>query len=174
MCLAQNNTSIRQQTPLQSLPDSFFRGTITRSILPENQGVKKEAAISFTERQPEWITQKNLQESWISICWEDCLCVQSKMTKSTVKCFQVQPAFENNQFFNISPKQPDVKVFASDERVDRERKSFKNIVEKLKYNRSFYENNATRGIEMRVCAATHLGISRVKHVLLPYNSLTRR
>ena len=98
------------------------------------------------------------------------------MTKSTVKCFQVQPACENN-ILNISPKQSwckDAKDFASDNQVEGEKKSFKNIVEKLKYNRTFYENDRNRGMDIRLCAATHLGISGVKHVLLPFNSLTRR
>ena len=76
-----------------------------------------------------------------------------------------------------SPKQDwykDAKDFASEMQVDEKKNSFKIIVEKLKYNRTFYENDAKKGMEIRHCAATHLGISGVKHVLLPYNSLTRR
>ena len=103
-------------------------------------------------------------------------CVQAKMTKSTVKCFQVQPACENT-IFNISPKQPwckDANDLLSNKQVEEEKKSFKNVVEKLKYNRTFYENDGNTGMDIRLCAATHLGISGVKHVLLPFNSLTRR
>ena len=102
------------------------------------------------------------------------------MTKSTVKHFQVQPAYQNNQInremFN-GPKQSwnkDAKNFASDMEVAEDNNLFKNIAEKLKYNPVFYENDANKGMEVRLCAATHLGISGVKHVLLPFNSLTRR
>ena len=101
------------------------------------------------------------------------------MTKSAIKRFQVQPACENNiindQIFNISPKQcKDGKSYVPDERVKEKKKSFNNIFEKLKYNGTFYENGPNRGMDIRLCAATHLGISGVKHVLLPFNSLTRR
>ena len=102
------------------------------------------------------------------------------MTKSTVKHFQVQPACENNQINSDmfdSPNQhwyKDAKHYPSEMQVDEKKNYFKNIVKKLKYNEAFYENDANRGMEVRLCAATHLGISGVKHVLLPFNSLTRR
>ena len=102
------------------------------------------------------------------------------MTKSTVKHFQVRPACENNQInsdmFNSSKQHwhKDAKDFASEMQGDDKKNYFNNIVQKMKYNRTFCENDAKKGMEIRHCAATHLGISGVKHVLLPYNSLTRR
>ena len=76
-----------------------------------------------------------------------------------------------------SPKQhwyKDTNDFISEMQVDEKKNYFKNVVEKMRYNRAFYENDGKKGMEIRHCAATHLGISGVKHVLLPYNLLTRR
>ena len=86
--------------------------------------------------------------------WEDCLFVQLKMTKSTVKHFQVQPACGNSQINSDmlnSPKRSwykDVKEFASEMQVNEKKNIFKNIVEKLKYNEAFYENDANRGMKV--------------------------
>ena len=73
------------------------------------------------------------------------------MTKSTVKHFQVQPAYENNQMFKY-PKQPlykDAKDFAFEMQVDDKKNYFNIIVEKMKYNSTFYENDAKKGMEIR-------------------------
>ena len=69
--------------------------------------------------------------------------------------------------------------FENDNRYEKhnsgqKRNSLATVVNKLKYNREFYEKDASESLRIRLCAAYNLGIPGVKHVLLPWNSSSRR
>ena len=58
-----------------------------------------------------------------------------------------------------------------DSKYDQRKPNLKCEVQKLKYNNKC---QAEQRMQIHMCAASHLGISGIKHVLLPFNSLSQK